>query len=284
MVTAISKPSRMKQGDAVGRLADRIALVTGAAGGLGLAMAKLFAAEGAHVVLTDRDEAGAQAGAEAIQADGGRASHAALDVTDAGAISQVFEAVTRDLGQLHVLVNNAGNLLRADFRHMEDADWESVLNPHLWGTIRVTRAAFPLLKAADGAAIVNLSSIMAKAADGAAIVNLSSIMATQHARQLSAYSTAKAAIAGLSRSLAVEFAPYNIRVNYLCPGFIPTALTSRYTRTPPLAEALISQMPMRRFGTPEEVAKAALFLASDDSAYTTGEGIMVDGGMSLNLA
>jgi len=199
---------------------------------------------------------------------GGRASHAALDVTDAGAISQVFEAVTRDLGQLHVLVNNAGNLLRADFRHMEDADWESVLNPHLWGTIRVTRAAFPLLKAADGAAIVNLSSIMA----------------TQHARQLSAYSTAKAAIAGLSRSLAVEFAPYNIRVNYLCPGFIPTALTSRYTRTPPLAEALISQMPMRRFGTPEEVAKAALFLASDDSAYTTGEGIMVDGGMSLNLA
>jgi len=252
----------------VGRLEERIALVTGAAGGLGLAMSKLFAAEGAHVILSDLDEAGVQAGAEAIRAEGGRASHTALDVTDADDIAQVIGGVERDHGKLHVLVNNAGNLLRADFRHMEDADWESVLNPHLWGTVRVTRAAFPLLKAADGAAIVNLSSIMA----------------TQHARQLSAYSTAKAAIAGLSRSLAVEFAPYNIRVNYLCPGFIPTALTGRYTGNPHLSKALISQMPMRRFGTPEEVARVALFLASDDSAYTTGEGIMVDGGMSLNLA
>jgi NAD(P)-dependent dehydrogenase (short-subunit alcohol dehydrogenase family) len=88
----------------------------------------------------------------------------------------------------------------------------------------------------------------------------------------------------LSRSLAVEFAPYGIRVNYLCPGFSPTALTSRYTNTPPLADALLRQMPMRRFGRAEEVAKVALFLASDDSSYTTGEGIMVDGGMSLNLA
>lgn len=252
----------------MGRLADRIALVTGAAGGLGLAISKRFAAEGAHVILTDRDEAGAQAGAEAIIAEGGLASHGALDVTDPDAATRVFADIERDHGRLHVLVNNAGNLLRADFRHMEDADWESVLNPHLWGTIRVTRAAFPLLKAAGNASIVNLSSIMA----------------SQHARQLSAYSTAKAAIAGLSRSLAVEFAPYGIRVNYLCPGFIPTALTSRYTRTPPLAEALLSQMPMRRFGEAEEVARAALFFASDDSSYTTGEGLMIDGGMSLNLA
>ncbi len=252
----------------MGRLADRIALVTGAAGGLGLAISKRFAAEGAHVVLTDLDEAGAQAGAETIRAADGKASHAALDVTDQEAVARITSQIQHDHGKLHVLVNNAGNLLRADFRHMEDADWERVLNPHLWGTIRVTRAAFPLLKDAEGAAVVNLSSIMA----------------TQHARQLSAYSTAKAAIAGLSRSLAVEFAPYGIRVNYLCPGFIPTTLTGRYTNNPHLSKALLAQMPMRRFGEAEEVAKAALFLASDDSSYTTGEGIMVDGGMSLNLA
>lgn len=252
----------------MGRLADRIALVTGAAGGLGLAMSKQFAAEGAHVILTDLDEDAVQAGAETIIAEGGRASNARLDVTDPDAIARVFADVEQEHGKLHVLVNNAGNLLRADFRHMEDADWERVLNPHLWGTVRVTRAAFPLLKAADGAAVVNLSSIMA----------------SQHARQLSAYSTAKAAIAGLSRSLAVEFAPYNIRVNYLCPGFIPTTLTDRYTNNPHLSKALLAQMPMRRFGAAEEVAKAALFFASDDSAYTTGEGLMVDGGMSLNLA
>lgn len=252
----------------MGRLQDRVALITGAGGGLGLAMAKLFAAEGAHVVLCDINGEAIEAGAAGIAAAGGRAAFVRGDVTREDDVQAVIEAV-KGIGEaLHVLVNNAGNLLRSDFRHMDDAAWESVLNPHLWGTIRVTRAALPLLTAARGAAVVNLSSIMA----------------TQHLRQLSAYSTAKAAIAGLSRSLAVEFAPYGIRVNYMCPGFIPTALTGRYTEHPQVSKALLAQMPMRRFGTPEEVAKVALFLASDDSAYTTGEGIMVDGGMSLNLA
>jgi NAD(P)-dependent dehydrogenase (short-subunit alcohol dehydrogenase family) len=249
-------------------LQDRVALITGAGGGLGLAMAKLFAAEGAHVVLCDINGEAIEAGAAGIAAAGGRASFVRGDVTKEDDVQAVIGAV-KGIGEaLHVLVNNAGNLLRSDFRHMDDAAWESVLNPHLWGTIRVTRAALPLLTAAKGAAVVNLSSIMA----------------SQHLRQLSAYSTAKAAIAGLSRSLAVEFAPYGIRVNYMCPGFIPTALTGRYTEHPQVSKALLAQMPMRRFGTPEEVARVALFLASDDSAYTTGEGIMVDGGMSLNLA
>jgi NAD(P)-dependent dehydrogenase (short-subunit alcohol dehydrogenase family) len=249
-------------------LQDRVALITGAGGGLGLAMAKLFAAEGAHVVLCDINGEAIEAGTAGIAAAGGRASFVRGDVTKEDDVQAVIGAVNGIGEALHVLVNNAGNLLRSDFRHMDDAAWESVLNPHLWGTIRVTRAALPLLTAAKGAAVVNLSSIMA----------------SQHLRQLSAYSTAKAAIAGLSRSLAVEFAPYGIRVNYMCPGFIPTALTGRYTEHPQVSKALLAQMPMRRFGTPEEVARVALFLASDDSAYTTGEGIMVDGGMSLNLA
>lgn len=252
----------------MGRLQDKIALITGAGGGLGIAMAKLFAAEGAHVILSDLNGEAIEAGASEIAAAGGKASFLRADVTREEDVRAMVGAVQATGNKLHVLVNNAGNLMRADFRHMEDADWENVLNPHLWGTIRVTRAALPLLQAAKGASVVNLSSIMA----------------TQHLRQLSAYSTAKAAIAGLSRSLAVELAPYGIRVNYMCPGFIPTSLTNRYTEHPQLSKALLAQMPMRRFGTPEEVAKVALFLASDDSAYTTGEGIMVDGGMSLNLA
>jgi meso-butanediol dehydrogenase / (S,S)-butanediol dehydrogenase / diacetyl reductase len=252
----------------VGRLEGKTALITGAGGGLGLAMAKLFASEGARVFMNDIDPACAEAGAAAITQAGGAAEAICADVTLQADVDTMIAAIKRSSDRLHIVVNNAGNLLRADFRHMEDADWERVLNPHLWGTIRVTRAALPLLTAAGGASVVNLSSIMA----------------TQHSRQLSAYSTAKAAIAGLSRSLAVELAPYGIRVNYMCPGFIPTALTERYTGNPHLAKALVAQMPMRRFGTPEEVAKVALFLASDDSAYTTGEGIMVDGGMSLNLA
>jgi NAD(P)-dependent dehydrogenase (short-subunit alcohol dehydrogenase family) len=253
----------------LGRLEDRVALITGAGGALGLAMAKLFAAEGAHVMLSDLNGEAIEAGAAEITATGGRASFVRGDVTLEDDVKTMVEAAKRaGSGRLHVLVNNAGNLLRADFRHMQDADWEKVLAPHLWGTIRVTRSSLPLLTAAKGASVVNLSSIMA----------------SRHLRQLSAYSTAKAAIAGLSRSLAVELAPYHIRVNYMCPGFIPTALTGRYTEHPQLSKALIAQMPMRRFGTPEEVAKVALFLASDDSSYTTGEGIMVDGGMNLNLA
>jgi NAD(P)-dependent dehydrogenase (short-subunit alcohol dehydrogenase family) len=249
-------------------LQDRVALITGAGGGLGMAMAKLFAAEGAQIVLADLNGEAIEAGAAAITASGGRASFVTGDVTKEDDVRAMIDAAKRISPKLHVLVNNAGNLLRSDFRHMDDAAWESVLNPHLWGTIRMTRAALPLLTAAKGAAVVNLSSIMA----------------TQHLRQLSAYSTAKAAIAGLSRSLAVELAPYAIRVNYMCPGFIPTQMTGRYTEHPQVSKSLLAQMPMRRFGTPEEVARVALFLASDDSAYTTGEGIMVDGGMSLNLA
>ena len=252
----------------MGRLDGKIALITGAGGGLGLAMAKLFAAEGARLFMCDLDAAAVEAAATEITAAAGQAEGLRADVTSQADVDALIAAVKRSSDKLHVVVNNAGNLMRADFRNMEDADWEKVLNPHLWGTIRVTRAALPLLRAARGASVVNLSSIMA----------------SQHLRQLSAYSTAKAAIAGLSRSLAVELAPDDIRVNYMCPGFIPTKLTDRYTTHPQLSKALLAQMPMRRFGTPEEVAKVALFLASDDSAYTTGEGIMVDGGMSLNLA
>lgn len=253
------------------KLENKVAVITGAGGALGLAMAKLFAFHGAHVFVTDINAEGAQSAAEAVRAEGCSATGMAVDVTQEADVQALAAAVDEHGGRLHVLVNNAGNLLRADFRNMGDAEWESVLNPHLWGTIRTTRALLPSLRKGGGEG-------------GAAVVNLSSIMATQHLRQLSAYSTAKAAIAGLSRSLAVEFAPYGIRVNYLCPGFIPTALTTRYTGHPALADALLRQMPLRRFGTPEEVAKVALFLGSDDSAYTTGEGIMVDGGMSLNLA
>jgi NAD(P)-dependent dehydrogenase (short-subunit alcohol dehydrogenase family) len=248
------------------RLRDKIALITGAGGGLGLAMSQLFATEGAFVILADRDEAAAQATADSITETGGRALALRADVTQQSDVDMMLEAAKGAADKLHILVNNAGNLPRADFRYMDDADWETVLNPHLWGTIRVTRAMLPLMQAANGASVVNMSSIMS----------------IRHARQLSGYSTAKAAIAGLSRSLAVELAPFGIRVNYLCPGFIPTKLNNRYIDM--LSKALLAHTPMRRFGTPEEVAKAALFLASDDSAYTTGLGLTVDGGMSLNLA
>jgi NAD(P)-dependent dehydrogenase (short-subunit alcohol dehydrogenase family) len=252
----------------LGRLQDKIALITGAGAGLGLAMAKLFAAEGAHVVMADMNEAAATAGAAEINEAGGRALAVGGNVTIQADVDAMAAAVRSIGDRLHVLVNNAGNMPRIDFRHMEDSDWDTVLGPHVWGTVRVTRACLPLLQAANGASVVNLSSIMAE----------------RHARQLTGYSAAKAAVAGLSRGLAVELARHAIRVNYLCPGFVPTPLNNRYMSLEPVAKALMSQIPLRRFGTPEEVAKVALFLASDESSYITGEGIAVDGGMALNLA
>ncbi|MBI4725263.1 MAG: SDR family oxidoreductase [Rhodomicrobium sp.] len=229
------------------KLANKVSVITGAAHGIGRAMAELFASEGSFVFLADIDADGAEAAAMAIR--------------DAGGAAQAVHADVRE--------NNAGNLIRKDFRHLDVDDWASVLDTHFWGTLRMTRAFLPLLQHAGQAG-------------GAAVVNFASIMANKHVRQVSSYSASKAAIEGLSRSLALEFAPYGIRVNYICPGFIPTAMTRQYTR-PGFSDAFLRQIPMRRFGTPHEIAKAALFLSSDDSSYITGQGITADGGMSINL-
>src|SRR4029078_5060603 len=116
------------------------------------------------------------------------------------------------------------------------------------------------------------------------VVNLSSVMATKHTRQMSVYSATKGAVSALSRSLAVEYAPYNIRVNCLCPGYVETALIGRYTANPMIAKGLLVQTPLRRFGAPQDIANAALFLASDEAAYITGASLHVDGGMGTTLS
>jgi NAD(P)-dependent dehydrogenase (short-subunit alcohol dehydrogenase family) len=251
------------------KLANKVSVITGAAAGLGRAMAELFASEGAFVFLADRDRPQCDAAAAAIRDAGGGAQAVHVDVGNEDEVQALARSVSDRTASLDVLVNNAGNLIRKDFRHMEDSDWASVLDTHLWGTLRTTRALLPLLQRGGER-------------DGASVVNCASIMANRHVRQVSSYSASKAAIEGLSRSLAVEFAPHGIRVNYLCPGFVPTGMTRQYTR-PGLSEGLIRQIPMRRFGTASEIAKVALFLSSEDSSYITGQGITADGGMSINL-
>ncbi len=251
------------------KLSNKVSVITGAAHGLGRAMAELFAAQGSFVYLADLDGGEAAAAAMAIRDAGGAAEAMRVDVRNEDEVQHLVRVAGERFGTLDVLVNNAGNLIRKDFRHLEDADWASVLETHVWGTVRVTRAFLPMLQSAGQKS-------------GASIVNLASIMAGKHARQVSSYSASKAAIEGLSRSLALEFAPYGIRVNYICPGFIPTAMTRQYTR-PGFSDSLLRQIPMRRFGTPLEIAKAALFLSCDDASYITGQGITADGGMSINL-
>ncbi len=249
------------------RLEDKIALVTGGGAGIGRAIAETFAREGARVVVVDRDGETARETADAITKSNGAAEAETVDVTDTEEVKALMRRLAEQFGRLDVLVNNAGIGQRADFRHLDDAAWDEVWKVNVDGTVRCAREAFDLLKASGNASIVNLSSVMA----------------TKHTRQMSVYSATKGAVSALSRSLAVEYAPYGIRVNTLCPGYVETALIGRYMSKPMIAKALLSQTPLRRFGTPQDIANAALFLASDEAAYITGAGLHVDGGMNTTL-
>jgi len=249
------------------RLQGRIALVTGAGNGIGRAIAEVFAREGAHVYVSDVDGASADAVVAEISAAGGGATAQVCDVSRGQDVSALFRTIQGAHGKLDAIINNAGLNVREDFRHLSDADWVRIREVNLDGVMRVARDGFELLKASGRGSLVNLASIMSH----------------RGLRQLAAYSATKGAVSALTRALAVEYAPFNIRVNALAPGFVETNLTNRVLRNPMVAKALIDQTPLRRFGTTEEIARAALFFASDDSSFVTGAELAVDGGMSAGL-
>ncbi len=249
------------------RLEGKIALVTGGGAGIGRAICETFAREGAHVVVADIDGDAAQETASAIVTANGAAEAHTVDITDTAQVKALMESIKTTHGRLDVLVNNAGVGARADFRHLTDEEWDKVWSVNLDGTVKCAREDFELMRASGKASIVYLSSVMS----------------AKHARQMAVYSATKGAVSALSRSLAVEYAPYGIRVNTLLPGYVETALIGRYIKNPGIAKALLTQTPLRRFGTPEDIASAALFLASDEAAYITGAALNVDGGMQTTL-
>jgi NAD(P)-dependent dehydrogenase (short-subunit alcohol dehydrogenase family) len=249
------------------RLNDKIAVVTGAGAGIGLATATLFAEEGAHVYVTDVAGDTAVAAAAELTARGLKATAATLDVSKGQDVDALMRAIKSTHGRIDVLVNNAGLNVRGDFRHMSDADWTKIREVNLDGVVRMARDGFPLLSQSKTASLINVASVMGH----------------KGLRQLAGYSATKGAVAALTRALAVEYAPYGIRVNSLSPGFVETALTERVLKNPAFHKGLIERTLLKRFGTATDIAKGALFLASEDSAYMTGAELVIDGGMTAGL-
>ncbi len=248
-------------------LAGRIALVTGAGGGLGKATAEILARDGAHVYVTDRDGEQASAVAKAIATDGFAATAVTCDVTRGQDVLAMFRAVETAHGKLDVLVNNAGLSVRADFRHLTDAEWVTIREVNLDGVVRIARDGFKLLAASKRGSLINIASILGLVGTRPAV----------------AYSATKGAVAALTRGLAVEYASFGIRVNTVSPGYVKTALTARALKNPMFEKALVDRTCLKRLGEPYEIARAVRFFALDDSSYCTGSELVVDGGMTASL-
>ncbi len=244
------------------RLRDKVAVVTGAASGMGAATARLFAREGAKVVLADVLEAEAQEVAAAIGASGGTTLFRRLDVSNAGDWDAAVAAALAAYGRLDILINNAG-VSGSDPDRLSMATWETQMRVNATGVFLGMRAVIPTMQKAERGAIVNISSI-------------SGIVGQDFVHM--GYNAAKGAIRAMTKAAAVQFAKDGIRVNSVHPGLMPPMRTSRLSADPSIRAALLAAIPMRRVGRIEEVANANLFLASDEASYITGIEMPVDGG------
>jgi 3-oxoacyl-[acyl-carrier protein] reductase len=246
------------------RLAGRVALVTGAGGGIGTATARRLAQEGAQVAVMDLGAEGVAATAAAIRAEGGEALALLGDVTQAAVVQDIVRQVAERYGRLDVLINNAGINRDAMAPKMTEDQWDAVLTVNLKGTFLCCQAVFPIMREQNDGRIVNTSSISAVGNIGQAN-----------------YAASKAGVIGLTRTLALEWARYGIRVNAVAPGGTETRMTAGIPAH--IREQLISRLPLKRFAQPEEIAAVHAFLASDDASYLTGQCIFADGGATITV-
>lgn len=243
-------------------LTGKVALITGANGGIPRAAAALFHRLGAHLVLTDLDRAALDAFAATLPAGGPRILTARVDVTRRAEVDAAVALAGGELGGLDILVTGAGLYVEQEVAAMSDEDWRRTLGVNLDGVFHACRAAMPLLR--RGGSVINIASMAGHRGS------------VRHAH----YAACKAAVLGFTRSIVHELAPRGIRANCVSPGIIATPMTEAIMRDN--GAALIAATPMKRFGTPEEVASVIAFLASDAAAFVTGETIHINGGIYMD--
>ncbi|MBW1881575.1 MAG: glucose 1-dehydrogenase [Deltaproteobacteria bacterium] len=249
------------------RLADRVAVVTGAARGIGAAIAQRFAREGAFVHLLDNDVAPLEVLARDLSVEGLAAVGTPCDVSDEASVRAAVAAVLARHPHPHILVNNAGvNTHPASVTETPPEHWDQVLSTNLRGTYLVTRALVPHLT------------------DGASVVHVASVLALEGAKAAAAYSASKGGLLALMRSMVADCSP-RVRVNCLCPGPVQTEMFEAYLARVEDPEAerrrVVDALPLQRVGTVEDIANAALFLASEESSWITGHALVIDGGDSV---
>ncbi|MDF2714147.1 MAG: fabG2 1 [Paenibacillus sp.] len=251
------------------RLSGKVALVTGGSHGIGQAVVIRYAREGAKVALCGRGKAALDETVALVREQGGEALAFETDVSDKAQVDRMIDTIVEQWGRIDIVVNNAGICEVSSFLDITEDQWDRHLNINLKGAFLVSqRAAREMVRQGHGGSIIQMSSVNGIQAESDQV----------H------YNTTKGGMINLSMSMALELAVHGIRVNALCPGFIETRLTKPLIDNPPAIADYLRTVPMKRVGQPEEIASAALFLASDESSYVTGTSMVVDGGQLIKLS
>ncbi len=251
------------------RLKTKVAFITGAGQGIGRAIARKMAAEGAAVVIAELNPESGQAVADELNANGHHALFIATDITRESDVKQAIEQTIAHFGKLDILVNNAGITFRYEAVTMTEEQWYKAMDVDVKGVWLCCKYAIPHMQAQGGGAIVNLSSVHGR------------VTAPKHFP----YGAAKAAVLGLTRNIALDYGAHNIRVNAICPGWVRTEAVEEWIQSQPDPKAyedrILSFQPVRRIGTPEEIANLVAFVASDEASYMTGAELVIDGGLTI---